>query len=73
MFLGLRAIMLNVFILYTLFKSNLFLIAARSRSESVKTVQVKARAQKRNSFDISAKQGTRKSLDSFRKVSTSSL
>lgn len=71
MFFGLRAlraILLNVFILQMLS----FFISARSRSESVKTVQVKARAQKRNSFDISAKQGTRKSLDSFRKVSTSS-
>lgn len=69
MFFGLRAlraILLNVFILQMLS----FFISARY--ESVKTVQVKARAQKRNSFDISAKQGTRKSLDSFRKVSTSS-
>ena len=71
MFFGLRAlraILLNVFILQMLS----FFTSARSRSECVKTVQVKARAQKRNSFDISAKQGTRKSLDSFRKVSTSS-
>lgn len=69
MFFGLRAlraILLNVFILQMLS----FFISARY--ESVKTVQVKARAQKRNSLDISAKQGTRKSLDSFRKVSTSS-
>ncbi|KAJ7365468.1 hypothetical protein OS493_005576 [Desmophyllum pertusum] len=41
--------------------------AARGRSESVKTSQVKARAQKRNSLEITAKQGTRKSLDSHRK------
>lgn len=71
MFFGLRAlrvILINVFILQMLS----FFTSARSRSESVKTVQVKARAQKRNSLDISAKQGTRKSLDSFRKVSTSS-
>lgn len=39
---------------------------------SAKTVQVKAWAQKRNSLEINAKQGSRKSLDSLRKVSTSS-
>jgi len=40
--------------------------AGRNRPEA-NSVQVQARAQKRNSLEITTKQGTRKSLDSFRK------